>query len=312
MQRKLGFSGLFLSAIPTITATATAKLVDQDKYCVVALKKSGPALQIAGSSHVVMGCGAISNSSDAVDSVDVDGTSHYFEADPVAAAGGTPDAINGVTKLEPWTPPLQDPFADKYDTNIPATTPCTNLNHPSKSNADGSLKPGCYNSFNVGNGTTVLSPGVYYLNSASIHLTGNEIIKGTGVTIILTGTTPGTILMGGSSSLQLTAPTDSTCGSFNGTNSCNYKKMLVIQAANAAAENINKFNGDNMTDLDGALYFPKGSLEFTGSSEQGTKCAMVVGYTVKFSGNTNIQNDMTPADCDADQQASGKAVRLVA
>ena len=311
MQRKLGFSGLFLSGIPTITATATAKLVDQDKYCVVALKKSGKALEIGGSSHVVMGCGAISNSTDPVDSVEVDGAAHYFEADPVAAAGGTPDAINGVTKLEPWTPPLPDPFADKYDTN-PGTLPCTNFNSPTKRNADGSMKPGCYNSFNVPNGTTVLSPGVYYLNNTDIKLTGNEIIKGTGVTIILTGTTPGTIDMGGSSSLQLTAPTDATCGIFNGTNSCNYKKMLLIQAANAAADNVNKINGDNLTELDGALYFPKGSLEFTGSSAQSTKCAMVVGYTVKFSGNTNIQNDMTPADCDADQQASGKSVRLVA
>jgi len=76
MQRKLGFSGLFLSATPTITATATAKLVDQDKYCVVALKKSGKALEIGGSSHVVMGCGAISNSTDPIDSVDVDGAAH--------------------------------------------------------------------------------------------------------------------------------------------------------------------------------------------------------------------------------------------
>ena len=315
MQRKLGFSGLFLSATPTITATATAKLVDQDKYCVVALKKSGKALEIGGSSHVVMGCGAISNSTDPIDSVDVDGAAHYFEADPVAAAGGTPTSINGVTDLDPWAPPLPDPFAGKYSTSIPAAAgTCTNSNHPSKSNADGSWKPGCYNSFNVPNGTTVLSPGVYYLNSASIKLVGNEIIVGDGVTIIFTGSSPGSIEMGGNSALQLTAPTDATCGVFpaGGVDSCAFKKMLMIQAANATADNANLINGNNLTALDGALYFPKGQLTFSGDSAQATKCAMVVGYTVAFNGNTNIQNDMAPEDCDADQQASGKSVRLVA
>lgn len=312
IQKKLGFSGLFLASTPTITATATAKLVDSDKYCVVALKKSGKALEIGGSSHVVMGCGAISNSTDPVDAVDVDGAAHYFEADPVAAAGGTPSSINGVTDLDPWAPPLPDPFANKYSTTTPSGANCTNTNHPSKSNADGSLKPGCYSSFNVGNGTTVLSPGVYYLDNADLSLSGNQILTGEGVTIILTGTDPGSITMNGNSALQLTAPTDSTCGIFNGIDSCLYKKMLLIQAANADADNANLINGNNLTALDGALYFPKGALTFSGSSAQSTKCAMVVGYTVSFTGNTNIQNDMTPADCDADQQVSGKAVRLVA
>jgi Flp pilus assembly protein TadG len=315
VQKKLGFSGLFLSATPTITTTATAKIVDQDSYCVVALKKSGPALVIAGSSHVVMGCGAISNSWDPNDAVDVNGESHYFEADPVAAAGGMPSSINGVTDLDPGEPPLPDPFENKYSTDVPAAAGnCTNSNHPSKTNADGSWKPGCYNNFNVPNGTTVLSPGVYYLNNADIHLTGQELIVGEGVTIVLTGSNPGSINMAGTSELQLTAPTDATCGIFpaGGVDSCLYKKMLIIQAANADPDNANVINGSNLTALDGALYFPKGALTFSGSSANSTKCAMVVGYTVSFSGNTNIQNDMTPADCDADQQVSGKAVRLVA
>lgn len=312
IQKKLGFSGLFLASTPTITATATAKLVDQDKYCVVALKKTGIALEIGGSADVRMGCGAISNSTHPTDSVDVDGGAHYFKADPVASAGGTPAAINGVTDLDPWSPPLPDPFAGKYSTTVPSGLNCTNSNHPSKVNANGSMKPGCYNNFNISNGTTVLSPGVYYLNNANLSLNGNQIVVGTGVTIVLTGTSPGSITMNGNSALDLTAPTDSTCGTFNGTDSCAYKKMLLIQAANASADNANTINGNNLTALDGALYFPKGALTFTGSSSQSTKCAMVVGYTVSFTGNTNIQNDMDPADCDADQQVNGKSVRLVA
>ena len=301
IQKELGFSSLFMPATPTITATATARLVDSGEYCVVALKKTGIALEIGGSSHVVMGCGAISNSTDPVKSVNVDGVAHWFEADPVAAAGATPGAINGVTDLDPWAPPLPDPFKDKYSTEVPSGANCTNANHPTKQNADGSLKPGCYSNFNVGNGTTVLSPGVYYLDSTNLSLEGNQRLVGTGVTIILTGDTPGSITMNGNSSLDLTAPLTG-----------DYAKMLIIQAANAAEGNANKINGNNLTALDGAIYLPNGDITFSGDSAQSTKCAMVVGYTVSFTGNTNIQNDMDEDDCDADQTVSGKMVRLVA
>ena len=40
VQRRLGFSSLFLSQAPTITATATAALFDSGSYCVVALSKT--------------------------------------------------------------------------------------------------------------------------------------------------------------------------------------------------------------------------------------------------------------------------------
>ena len=299
VQRSLGFSSLFLSATPTITATATAKLVDDGEYCVVALAPTGIGIRIGGSSNVHMGCGAISNSTNPTNSVDVNGTAHFFGADPVASAGGMPSTINGVTDLDPWHPPLPDPFKDKYPTDIPSGMNCTNTNHPTKQNADGSLKPGCYSNFNIGNGTTVLSPGVYYLDSTDISLSGNQRIEGTDVTIILTGDDPGSITMNGNSTVDLTAPTTGT-----------YAKMLLIQASHADSGNNNLINGSNMTTLDGAVYFPSGDMTFSGDSAQSTKCAMVVSLTVEFTGNTNIQNDTD--GCVADQKVTGKSVRLVA
>ena len=301
VQKKLGFSGLFLTSTPTITTTATARLVDEGLYCVVALAKSGTGISIGGSANVNMGCGAISNSTDPVESVDVSGVAHNFIADPVAAAGGMPSAINGVTDLDPWNPPLKDPFAGQYDTDVPSGMNCTNANHPSKTNADGSLKPGCYNNFNVGNATTTLSPGTYYLNSTDISLSGNQVLTGTGVTLVFTGSDPGSITMNGNSAINLSAPTNP---------SDPFYKMLLIQADNAEEGNANLINGNNLTALDGAIYFPKGDMTFSGDSAQSTKCAMVVSLTVTFTGNTNIQNDTT--GCVADQKKGGKAVRLVA
>ena len=119
------------------------------------------------------------------------------------------------------------------------------------------------------------------------------------MTIILTGTSPGSVTMNGTSSIDLTAPT-----------SGEYANMVLIQSPNAAAGNNNTINGDNLSALDGAIYFPKGDVSFTGSTAQAFQCAMVVAYTVEFTGSATVQNDTSV--CDADTQVTHKAVRLVA
>jgi hypothetical protein len=179
--------------------------------------------------------------------------------------------------------------------------PCSNY-QTHFNNATNTLSPGCFNSFNPASGagsTITMSPGVYYLNNTSLSLVGQTRLVGTGVTIILTGTTPGTISMGGTSSMSLTAPTSGT-----------YANMLIIQSPNAAAGNNNTINGDNNSMFDGSIYFPRGDINFTGSSANATQCAMIVSLTVEFSGNNNLQND--PDDCEAAQQVSGKTIRLIA
>jgi hypothetical protein len=141
-------------------------------------------------------------------------------------------------------------------------------------------------------------------------LNGNDTLIGTGVTIILTGTTPGRVQTNGTSTVNLSAPTATNCGTYDGVNTCNYKNMLFIQSPNAATGNNNTINGTNGSSYDGAMYFPKGSIDFTGTAGTMTKCLMVVGYTVAFSGNTNLQNDTT--GCVANTTVKGKEVRLVA
>ncbi|MBA2636248.1 MAG: hypothetical protein H0U83_06125 [Sphingomonas sp.] len=67
--------------------------------------------------------------------------------------------------------------------------------------------------------------------------------------------------------------------------------------------------------LDGAVYFPSGDLTFTGSSAAATQCAMIVAYTVEFTGSSNIQNDLVRPDgepCVAATQVQGKKIRLIA
>ena len=320
VQQKLGFSSMFMTAAPTISATARAAAVQSGLFCVVALEDTNiPGITIQGSADVDMGCGMISNSRSASVSVDVIGNGHMVTAEPVAGVGGVED-INGVSNEQSYHLPQPDPYAGKYSTDVPASQTCTEFDHASKTAANGNKQPGCYTDW--GGGSATLNPGVYYLQNTTIDMQGNDVLSGTGVTLIFTGSTPGHIEMNGNSKVILTAPTESvaatatspavvgTCGTFNSVNSCDYANMLMIQSAAAALGNANLINGSNGMVLDGAIYFPRGQINFTGSSAAATKCAMIVARRVDFGGSTDIQNNTT--GCAANTKVAGWVIRLIA
>lgn len=330
IQKRLGFSSLFLSNAPIITTSARAALIDQGDYCLIALKKTGgPAITIGGSSSANLGCGGISDANNNP-SVSTNGSTYSFTAPVMAGVGSLPSSINGVTKLQPHHFSMPDPFAGQYSTDIPAGMNCSNFQTHKTNLGTGNapnyhLSPGCYTGF-APNGSDVyhLDPGVYYLNNTNFVLNGNDTLIGTGVTIILTGTTPGNIQINGTATVQLAAPipddpattgvNEATCGTHTedgvSVNSCNYNKMLFMQSPNATADNGNTINGTLSSNFDGTMYLPKGQVTFNGTSGAITKCAMIVAYTVNFSGNTNLQNNTT--GCTANQTKKGKAIRLVA
>jgi Flp pilus assembly protein TadG len=320
VQQILPFSGFFVSTAPTITASATATLQQTGSYCLVALKNTTAAsITVGGSSNVNLGCGAISNSTSATSAVSSNGNAYTFAASPVAAAGAVPAdlATHGATNLQPFHIPEPDPFAGKYPTTIPAGMTCGNFqshtytvnNGGNGNNGNGGsgpqhLTPGCYNQFSPsGSGTYVMDAGTYYLDSTDFAPGGTVTLTGTGVTIILTGTNPGSVSLSGNQTIQLSAPTSGT-----------YAKMLFIQASNATTDNLNKINGNTGSYFDGGMYFPSGLVQFNGSSGSMTQCAMVVADLVDFTGNTNLQNSLTRPDgtaCTGNQTVTANIVRLV-
>lgn len=313
VQKTLGFSSLFLSNAPVITTTATAALVDEGEYCFFAKATSGPALIIQGSGSVQAGCGAISNSQDPTSAVTVNGNSHTFVADPVAAVGGISSTINGSPNVRPYQVAMEDPY-ENISTSVPSGMSCTNFNShivsqsgPSGNGGNVTISPGCYSTFNTGNNTYTLQPGVYYLDNANLSLAGQTRLVGDGVTIILTGSNPGSVSMTGTSSMDLSAPTAATCATYG---TCDYTNLLLIQSPNATTGNNNTINGDNNTNLDGVIYFPTGDLTFTGSTGQAFQCAMVIGYTLEFAGSATVQNNTS--GCGSATTIQGKRVRLIA
>jgi hypothetical protein len=292
MQKTLGFSSLFMSSPPTISATATAGLIDDGSYCVVALNGSAsPSLTIGGSSSINMGCGAISNSTSTTGAVATNGGAYNFTADPVAGVGAMPDTIIGATEIQEHHVAMPDPFAGKYPTDISGMT-CNK--HVTAGTT--SLTPGCYADFSFnGNKTYTMAPGTYYLDSTDFDVQGTVTIQGTGgETIILTGADPGSVTVNANSNVQLTAPTSGT-----------YANMLFI----GNGPDSNTINGNNLSSYDGAMYFPNAEVNFAGNTAQMTQCAMVVANFVTFTGNSTMQNDTST--CVADTQVQGKAVRLI-
>ena len=308
VQQELSFSSMFMSAAPVIRVTARAAAIDGDDFCVVALEDTNTSgIIIQGSSVINLGCGMISNSPSASVSVGVNGTAYNVTADPVAGAGDVPD-INGVTREISHHLAQLDPFDDLYDTDIPPSVPCGGINshEVNESPNDPSvttLSPGCYSGnnqqFKFNGGSYHLEPGVYYLNNIDFIATGGTI-TGTGVTIVLTGSTPGQVSMNGNASINLTAPTTGP-----------WAKMLLTQSPNAPdSTNANIINGNAASSFDGTIYFPKQEVKFSGSSGAQTKCAMVVARRVNFEGNANIQNNTT--GCVANSKVRGKVIRLIA
>lgn len=315
LTKQLVFSSMITNSAPTITATGIAASVKTGKYCVVSLDGSTSiGVNAMGNPQVNLGCGIKSNSINSTDSVNV-GNNATLTADPIAAQGGltTSDFAAG-TNLLPFQPKEPDPFANLYPTAIPTSVACTNFNsHISSTTNNGlngqnrvitnAMTPGCYSSFSLsGQDVYNLAPGVYYLDSTNFSTAGGVTVRGTGVTIILTGTTPGTFTTNGNSTIDLTAPTSGT-----------YEKMLIIQSSAASDtggnNSPNLINGSASSKYDGALYFPNQQVGFSGTSGLITQCAMVVGKRVDFSGNATIQNDKT--SCHADKTVSTSVIRLV-
>jgi Flp pilus assembly protein TadG len=318
VQQSLPFSGFFMAAAPTLTASATAKMIQTGKYCLVALNNTSTSgITMGGSSSANLGCGAISNSTSTSSAVTPTGGAYSFSADPVASVGGMPSSIIGSTNLQPFSQAMPDPFAGLYPTDIPSGMTCDSFNNKKfQTNANGQvvqgnppnsqthLPAGCYTDFAPsGNGTYYLDPGTFYLNNTSFNPGGSTTLIGTGVTIILTGTTPGSVDLSGNQTIKLTAPVGGT-----------YDKMLFIQSSAASLNNLNKFNGTSSSFFDGAFYFPKALVQFNGTTAASTSCAMVVAWTVDISGNANFQNSLTKPDgspCDANKNVPGYVMKLV-
>jgi Flp pilus assembly protein TadG len=309
IQKKLSFSGMFMNAAPTITATATATIVPSGEYCVKSLiNLPDTGIDATGSTVVDLGCGMITNSTSMAAAVATGNAS--VKATPIAAVGGIPASDNWGTGtvLQPFTLATDDPFA-----NVPIptpTSPCQNFNY-SENKPNGSpitITPAageimCFKSDINIQGDVTFGPGVYVIDGASMSMNNNNAkLTCNNCTFVLTtsGTDMSKIgdvdLTGGK--LTMTPPSSGT-----------YKGILFYQDRRATLENGVEINGNSTSKIEGALYFPRADLTFNGTAGMNTDCMQIVSWKVKFTGNSGISNS-----CPSWSGASsftGKKIRMV-
>jgi Flp pilus assembly protein TadG len=308
MQRPLSFSGMFMSAAPNITATATATIVPAGAYCVIS-KETGnvTGIDATGSTTVNLGCGMITNSTSMSAAVATGSSS--VTASPIAAVGGIPSSTHwgSGTVLQPFTIAQADPFANVA---LPTPSGCGAFpsNQPndtiSVTNPTGTR---CFSGDVNIKGNVTLASGTYILDGGSMNMTNTgaslTCLQCTFVLLNSSGGSVGTVDLEGGT-MNITAP---STGCTVGTSSC-LDGLLFYQSRSAAQDNTVKINGNSGSTISGALYFPNADLTFNGDSGMHANCMQIVVKDVKFTGNSAVSNTCTGVDYGS---FTGKKVRLV-
>jgi hypothetical protein len=299
---KLSFVGYIMRRPITIPVEATAALVAQGDYCVLALERTDlTGITMGGNTNVNLGCGLMSNAPSA-DSVTGSGSS-LINAMPIAAVGGLPPSTNYApgTELIPYSVAQPDPYAGLPDPVLSGST----VKFRDKPNGKTTINPGVYSDVNI-QGDVKFNPGVYYIDGGSFSVGSQANLSGEGVTIIMTSrtaaTNPSSIAgadMNGGATVNLTAPTSGT-----------YAGVLFYQDRRALDSGSNKINGNSSSKFQGAIYFPSQKLWFNGTSGMDIKCVQMVARRIEFNGNSAITN-ICPAGSGAGS-FKGTRVKLVA
>jgi Flp pilus assembly protein TadG len=289
-QRAMPFMAFFTSAAPTISAEATAASIFQGQYCMRALEDGNvTGITFSGSTSVDLGCGVHSNSRSA--SGVLAGGSAVIKASPIAAVGGVPTSTGYVqpTTLLPYSSKQDDPYAHLPRTPSPPTSGCTAVSLDTQPNQTLTLtgttaKDYCITGGVDIKGTVNLAPGTYYVDGGTFALGSQANVTGTGVTFILTSSTPTvstsfpTISMHGGAVVNLVSPTSGT-----------YKGILFYQDPRTPFGD-SYINGNSASSFEGGLYFPSRQLTFNGNTGMKTKCIQLVARRLVFSGNSKVEN----------------------
>ncbi|CAA7618381.1 conserved hypothetical protein [Magnetospirillum sp. LM-5] len=301
-SRTLLFAGLFQGGdAVTIRARAVARVIQNGQACVLALEGvQSQALYFTGSATInLIGCGVAANSTSA-QAMQVSGsaTLNTGWVDLVGnySVSGS-GVLNSATVPRTGISPIADPFADLPS---PSTGSCLKTGYKSKAHQSETLQPGTYcNGMEIGSqGNVTLSPGTYVVKGGTFKVNGNASLTGSGVTIILSGSGSDYALadINGGASISLTAPSTGA-----------YAGIAFYQDRNAPTGPDNKFNGGSTMNINGAIYFPRQEVKFTGGNATGGGCTRIIAREVIFTGNADMENNCAALGLDT----STTSVRLV-
>jgi putative Flp pilus-assembly TadE/G-like protein len=302
---RTSFSSMFLSEPFTITAEATATVVESGEFCAFAIGGGDkPGLIIERGSSVEMDCGIATNSSspqaikaDSSSSVAASRVVSYGGADSGGALKGSPVRTHGLRQ--------EDPYADTEPPLVPSSG-CPNVTVNADSAREVVLQPGCYGNIVV-NGQARLAAGEYVLNRGNLIVGPTGKIACNGCSLFLTSQdaavdprSVGKVRIHEHATVDMSAPK-------SGPN----EGILIYQdrrAANDAKDYENRIGGSSFSKLEGLLYFPSDTVRLDARMAPDLQCARLIGKRLIIDGRVVIAKD-----CGASGKLNfaGLEVRLV-
>jgi hypothetical protein len=247
---------------------------------------------------------SVYDNSDASNAVSVGGTSS-LSADSVNTVGAVYGSANITTidGINTGQTPATDPYA-----NVNPPSPSSNCSQTNYStHGTVTLNPGVYcGGINLGAGAVVtLNPGTYYLtnqgnnNLGDLVMDGQSSISGTGVTIVFTskGSNYGSAKISGGATVNLSAPTSGTLSG-----------IVFFGDRNEPTGTVFKITGGTNQTFSGAIYVPKGALQYAGGANNFSGCTQVIADTATFVGTSNLAVNCTGVGT---QQIGNTAAKLV-
>ena len=273
----LAFGGFLGQTTSKVSVYAKAQYTSPPG-CIVALSKTAtPGIEVKGSASIqAPSCSVWSNATSDASSITV-AAAASISGGKVCAVGGGSGTVKPM--LEKYCEPALDPFAGRA---LSASAGCTYTNKVVTS--DETLLPGVYcGGLTVkGNVSATFSPGLYTIQSGSLHFQGSPTINGNGVSFLLGS---GAFLdFQGNPTINISAM---TTGALAG---------LVIASDPSTPAQTSSLQGNVSlvlaAKLTGSIYLPNHTLSVGGSSDliqNGPRDALIVG-ALQVSGSSTVRS----------------------
>ena len=236
------------------------------------------ATTVKGAAQVTLNGCDMYDDSNSTTALNVNGSAGVSarSVDIVGGVSGTSNITvsQDVATDQPYSP---DPYVNTPNPNFSG---CDQHNFSAKTTV--TLSPGVYcggMTLNAG-AVVTLSRGTYYLDRGSLQVNGGASLTGTDVTLVFTSSTGqnyATATINGGATVNLTAPTSGP-----------YQGIALYGDRNMPTGTGFKFNGGASQYFGGAIYIPKGAVDFAGGANTSTGCTQLIGDTLTFTGNSNL------------------------
>lgn len=313
------FVSLFMAGPVKVEVRAVAETVP-DSYCILELlPNDSSGIDFSGGASMDMDCGIAAQSTDS-SAMTISGDT-MLDTPAICIAGQT--VISGTPSLPSAQPvdncdPPEDPLRN-LAAPTQASDPCTFTNWRQPNDAEiVTLVPGVYcDGIHItgANNTVVFEPGLYILAGQGLMVSGNSnVITGDGVMFYNTDNAGdasyGDVLFtGGSSEINLTAPTPETNGSGSAYVDPAYHGVVFF-GDRAMGDQSFRTVGDVVTNFDGAVYWPSGTISHAGRSSNTHTCTgKMIADRFDFAGASD--NYYQGGDCAVDHVNISNLARRV-